>query len=289
MTAGTLTAIHVHPIKSCHRLELDRAEISTYGLAGDREWQVVGPDGSAITQRQHRQMATIAPELIDGGLRVTAPGQDLIEIARPPVNDRSAFALLGDEVQVGDGGDDAARWFTKVLGTDCRLVAITPATQRRVPLVKQQPVTFVDAGPVLVTNEASLVDLRGRANEPFGMERFRPNLVVDAGEPWVEDTWRSFSIGEARLDYLLAWPRCAVPQIDQDTSERHKEPAVALRAHRWCESAPDMPKGLRAALEGNALFGISCAVAPAGSTVSIGDPVEVIATAPPVIPAPAVG
>ena len=72
------------------------------------------------------------------------------------------------------------------------------------------------------------------ARKPFGIERFRPNLVVHTEQAWVEDTWRTFAVGAAELESLMPWPRCAVPQIDQDTAERGREPAVALRAHRWC-------------------------------------------------------
>jgi len=286
MTSGSLSAVYIHPIKSCRRIELDEVDLSATGLAGDREWQVVGADTSTLTQRQHRVLATVQPEPITGGLRISAPGRGSVEVERPQVNDQTVLALLGDHVAVGDAGDEAAGWFTDLVGEECRLVAMTPQTTRTIPLVRQQPITFVDAGPVLVTNTASLEDLRARAREPFGMERFRPNLVVDTAEPWVEDTWKSFDIGAAHLDLVLSWPRCTIPQIDQDTSERHKEPAVVLRAHRWCESVPHMPAGLRAVLEGNALFGIACAIGPEGAILRIGDTLTVHATTDPLIVPP---
>jgi len=286
MTSGSLSAIYIHPIKSCRRIELDQASVAATGLAGDREWQVVAADDSTLTQRQHRVLATVQPEPIEGGLRISAPGHGTVEVERPLGNDRTVLALAGDAVEVGDAGDAAATWFTALVGVDCRLVAVTDQTNRTIPLVKQQPITFVDAGPALVTNTASLQYLRHRAREPFEMERFRPNLVVDTDEPWVEDTWKSFDIGAAHLDLVLPWPRCTIPQIDQDTSERHKEPAVVLRAHRWCESVPHMPAGLRAVLEGNALFGIACAIGPEGSTVRLGDALTVHATTEPLIAPP---
>ena len=127
-------------------------------------------------------------------------------------------------MRAADAGDEAATWFSELLGNDCRLVAVTSETNRTIGLVKQQPVTFVDAGPVLVANTASHAFLEQRANEPFTIERFRPNLVVATDTPWIEDTWKTFAIGAAELTNLLSWPRCTVPQIDQDTGERAKEP-----------------------------------------------------------------
>ena len=229
MTVGSLTGIAIYPIKSCRRVELDRVELSETGLAGDREWQIVAADGTAITQRHNRVLATIEPVLMADGLRISAPGQRSIEVTRPPANDRSVFALLGDEVPVGDAGEVVAAWLTELLGKPSRLVALTRESDRRIDLVKAQAVTFVDAAPVLVTNAASLADLEARATASFGMERFRPNLVVDASAPWVEDTWTRLDVGGSRLRTLMSWPRCAIPQIDQDTAERSKEPALVLR------------------------------------------------------------
>ena len=275
MTVGSLTGIAIYPIKSCRRVELDRVELSETGLASDREWQIVAANGTAITQRHNRVLATIEPVLMADGLRISAPGQRSIEVTRPPANDRSVFALLGDEVPVGDAGEVVAAWLTELLGKPSRLVALTRESDRRIDLVKAQAVTFVDAAPVLVTNAASLADLEARATASFGMERFRPNLVVDASAPWVEDTWTRLDVGGSRLRTLMSWPRCAIPQIDQDTAERSKEPALVLRAHRWCHSAAGMPPGIRAMLEGNAMFGIACTIGDAGTFLEVGDPVVV--------------
>ena len=156
--------------------------------------------------------------------------------------DRKALAAVGYEVALEDrdGGDEAAGWFSAVTGTECRLVALCTPDARRLELVSAQAMSFADATPVLVANEASLRDLARRAVEPFGMDRFRANLVVDGVEPWDEDTWASFTIGEARLETVIPVPRCTVPQVDQDTGKRHKEPARALRAHRWCTGAPSL-------------------------------------------------
>ena len=71
----------------------------------------------------------------------------------------------------------------------------------------------------------SLPVVRGQAAEEFGMDRFRPNLVVSGTEPWEEDTWFGVRIGEAEgvrigdaeVRCVVPWPRCAIPQIDQTT------------------------------------------------------------------------
>ncbi|MPY92733.1 MAG: MOSC domain-containing protein [Acidimicrobiia bacterium] len=287
MSSGTLTAIHLHPVKSCRRVEVEHSTVSPCGLEGDREWQVFSEDGKVLTQRRHPLLALVQPTIIDGGLRLSAPGHGAVEAGRPERVDREVRALLGDEVAVGDGGDEAARWLTALTGTPCRLVALVTSDARRIDLVPSQPVSLADATPVLVANEASRRDLQRRAVEPFGMERFRPNLVLDGPEAWSEDTWTAFSIGAARLEGLVPMPRCAMPQVDQDTAERRKEPALALRAHRWCSEAPSLPERWRSYFRGQGLFGLGATIEPAGAVIRVGDPLAVQATTTPLIPPPA--
>jgi hypothetical protein len=71
-----------------------------------------------------------------------------------------------------------------------------------------------------------------------------------------------------------------VPQVDQETGDRHREPALVLKARRWCTSADELPELLRPVLEGNALFGVTAAATPAGVRIAVGDAVEVLETGP---------
>jgi uncharacterized protein YcbX len=142
---------------------------------------------------------------------------------------------------------------------------------------------FTDAAPLLVANQASLDWLVERSTEGFGMDRFRPNLVIAGAEPWAEDTWDRFEVGEAALRAVVPWPRCTIPQVDQQTAERHKEPAKVLKEHRWCTSAPSISGEFRDIVEGNGLFGVACTIGPSGHTITVGDPVTVVTSRTPVL------
>ena len=284
---GTLTAIHIYPVKSCRAVALDRAEVGSTGLRDDRLFQVIDAEGNPITQRQRPMLATVQPSFVDGGMRLEADGRSALDVAIPTVSDTTANSLLGVPVAAGDAGDAAAAWFTDLLGIPARLVAMTADSDYRLPIPGiDVALSWADASPVLVANTASLGWLNERAGEPFGMERFRPNLTVDAGEAWIEDTWRDFSIGAARFGLGLAWPRCAIPQIDQHDGSRHQEPAKVLKSHRWCSDASSADEALRPLFEGNALFGIGCSVRPVAAMIAVGDEVSVHDSGSPVIPAP---
>jgi uncharacterized protein YcbX len=297
-----IVAIHVHPVKSCHRVELDAAIVGEHGLVGDREWQLIDPGGGFLTQRAHPVLARVHPELTSSGIVLRCEGQPDLAVDRPPHVDTTAHTYTG-VVPVADAGDEAAAWFGRLIDAPCRLVAMTEGYERRfqipaaafpdstsafaaaVERSSATPLSLADGAQVLVINAASHRDLANHAVEPFGMERWRANVLVDGAEAWAEDTWRRLRVGEATLDIGLPWPRCAVPQVDQETGGRHREPAVVLKARRWCTSAAELPELLRPVLEGNALFGVTAAATPAGVGVAVGDAVEVLETGPALLPA----
>lgn len=297
MADGTLAAIHLHPIKSCGRVEVLSAIVAGHGLQGDRSWQVIDADAKPITQRQHPILATVRPELLEpsspnSGLRISADNRAPIEVApiTPDTPTIIAKTLFGVAIDAGDAGDEAADWFSDLLGQPVRLVGADPSRWRPLPErfdVFDQPVSFADAGPVLVATTASLDWLVERSSEPFTMPRFRPNLVVDTSRPWVEDTWHEFTIGDAALVQGLPWPRCAIPQIDQDTGARFSEPAKVLRRYRWCTSAPTVREAMRPIVEGNGLFGLACSIGAPGAVLTVGDELTVVSTREPVLAPPA--
>jgi uncharacterized protein len=274
---GEVSSLHVYPVKSCGRLDLTEIVVGPHGPLGDREWQVVDDSGQPVTQRQSPALARVRPTLADGALRLEAPGLPPIEVKRPEATDRTVTTVLGDEVRVADAGDDAASWFSTLTGTDCRLVAVARGYERRVAgLDAFGSLSLVDAAQVLLTSESSLQFLLDRSSEPFDMARFRPNVVVRGAPAWVEDRWRTVLIGDATLDIIVPWPRCAIPQVDQETAERHREPARVLKEHRWCGDASTAPEALRPFLAPHTLFGVGCSITPVGATVRVGDPVYLI-------------
>ena len=292
MTTGTVTSIHLYPVKSCRGIDVTEATVGSTGLVGDRRWQV-SSDGAPVTQRQKAKLATVETELLDGGLRLRAEGHGSVEVADPGPANAETRALTGIRTAVVDAGDEAAAWFAALLDDpDVRLHGL-PADGGCVTLPDEinlfdgDSIAFGDLAPVLVANTATLDWLVARADEPFGMDRFRANLVVATDEPFAEETWQRFSLGSAALRHGAAWPRCAVPQVDQITGERHKEPARVLAAYRKVLTAPEVPDALKPVMEGSAIFGVGCAIGPEGTVVRVGDPLAVAETRAPLLAPPA--
>lgn len=274
-----ISGLSIHPIKACGRVDVDRATVGPYGFVGDREWQLVDAAGAFVTQRKHPKLATVRPQLSAEGVVV-----DGLAIPRPTALDTTTPTYTGD-VPAGDAGDAAAEWFTRFLGEPVRMVGVTSGFERSFPpLFGERQMAFQDAAPILVVNAASHRFLAERAKEPFGIERWRANIVIDAPTPWVEDTWRMLRLGTTVVECMHPWPRCVVPQVDQDTGERHREPAVVLKEHRWCTELQGAEPILQAICNGNALFGMAASARPVGAEIAVGDDVEVLVTAPALLP-----
>ena len=289
MNGPIVTGIYLHPVKSCRRVAVDHAVVSRYGLEGDREWQVQGPAGQLMTQRKFPALARVQPVPIPGGLRLQADGMPDLDVERPVAVNSAGNTMTG-RVAVADAGDEAAAWLEQVLSIGCRLTTIASGYERRALIGGDDPfgqdVSFVDAAPLHLVSAASHRFLLAHAAEPFPIERFRPNLIVDGCEPWAEDTWRSLSIGDARIRVVLPWPRCTVPQVDQDSGQRRREPAVVLKRLRWCSDASSLAESLQPLIAGNALFGVAASIGPTGATITRGAPVDVLATGEPLLAAP---
>ena len=57
-----LTGIFVYPVKALRSVSVRQAEVQPAGLAGDRRWVIVGPDGRFLSQRSHPALARISAE-----------------------------------------------------------------------------------------------------------------------------------------------------------------------------------------------------------------------------------
>ncbi|GGP46932.1 MOSC domain-containing protein [Streptomyces abikoensis] len=278
MPRSVLSSVHFYPVKSMAGCAPGEAAVEPWGLAGDRRWMVVDPEHRMITQRQEPRLALAAAEpLPGGGVRLTAPGAEPLEVAVPAPADGPGGTVVAeifrDKVEAVPAGGAAEAWLTAFLGTGARLVHMDdPARRRPVDPDYARPgetVSFADGYPLLVATTASLRELnsliaRGdRADEgPLPMDRFRPNVVVDGTAPWAEDEWRRVRVGEVTFRAVKPCARCVVTTTDQRTAERGKEPLRTLARHHR--------------IDGKAVFGRNLIPEHTG-TVRVGDPVEILA------------
>ncbi|GAB7180365.1 hypothetical protein ATKI12_0196 [Kitasatospora sp. Ki12] len=225
---GRVERLRRYPVKSLLGEELDGAEVTGRGLAGDRERALLDLATGRVASAKH-------PRLWSGLLGYTAStGAD------------GGVAITGPD---GRAADEAE--LSEALGRKVALVAERPpgaTVERAVPeevlargIAAEVSFTvselgraapdggFFDFAPLhLITT--STLEATGSA-----AERYRPNLVIRTeGDGFVENAWvgRELAIGPTlRLRVLAPTPRCAVPTLRHGPLPRRTE-ALRIPAER---------------------------------------------------------
>jgi MOSC domain-containing protein len=198
---GRVVALRRYPVKSMAAEELDDAEVSWHGVAGDRRWAFIraGQVRSGfpwLTIRERPEMARYRPFYT--------------ERARP-----NAAATL---VRTPSGGE-----------LDVADPALAAELGPGVRVIKQDRGVF-DTMPLSLLTTQTLAGLGRLTGTELAAGRFRPNLLVDAAGPdFAEDAWvgRVLRIGGLRMRVDLRDQRCVMVTIDPVTL--HRDPAI-LRA-----------------------------------------------------------
>jgi len=183
-----------YPVKSLGGERLARVGCSERGIDQDRRWAVRGADGkfgSGKTTRRFRRM------------------HGLLALSARVGEDGTA------RIRFPDGADYSA--------TDPRAAArLSSVIGEPITLTEENDVSHFDDSPLHLVSTGSLrrlgteADLASRWGKT---QRFRPNLVLDAGdEPRIEDHWvgRRLRIGEVLVEVEKPTERCVMVTLGQD-------------------------------------------------------------------------
>ncbi|XP_051135925.1 uncharacterized protein LOC127254716 [Andrographis paniculata] len=295
LVAATVRSLIVYPIKSCQGISLRRVPISSTGFRWDRQWLVVNSKGRAYTQRVEPRLALVGVELPSEAfsenwkpdkssyLVIKAPGMsDLkVPLIRPTktVDGVSVWEWSGSAV---DEGAAAAEWFTSYLGKPSRLVRFNDASEVRnvdSNYAQGYKVMFADGYPFLLVSQGSMDALNSLLKEPVPVNRFRPNILVDGCEPFMEDVWAEIRINESTFRGVKLCSRCKVPTINQETAVAGPEPMETLLTFRSDKDLRQKNKSQK----GKMYFGQNMVCSDSlnkgtGKMIKVGDPVFVLRT-----------
>lgn len=246
----TLSALFVHPIKSCAGIAVRDSLLIETGLEFDRAWMVVDGRGEMLTQRELPRMALIQPTLRHHDVVLRAPGMLTLHLALDTVEERTRVRVWDDVIKAYDMGALAGQWLSDFLGRPgLRLVRFDPEEER---LSSRQWTgdieaqnTFTDGFPLLVVSMASLAELNRRlaaaGHDAVTMQRFRPNLVLDglagaALDAHAEDFVDTLEIdapeGPVVLKLVKPCSRCTIPDIDLLSAAQGHAVADTMSAYR---------------------------------------------------------
>ena len=204
--AIVVASLHIYPVKACGGLSVTEAVVTPRGFRHDRQWMFVDERGMFVAQRQGRGLGTpiasvclVRPTIADGTLTLTAPSMPPLTVALDGDDGVEIPVTIWDDRITGlDQGAEAEAWATEWLSRErpgrYRLVRM-PGDTRRAAKLGDAEVGFNDAYPFLVISTASLADLNARLAQPLPMNRFRPNIVLNAAAAYQEDRMDHFRIG----------------------------------------------------------------------------------------------
>jgi uncharacterized protein len=270
---GLVAGLWRYPVKSMMGEELNAAEVTNYGLLGDRKFAVVDPVTgkvagaknprkwgnffefrAAYVEPPHAGAKVSAVRLtLPDGTTVTSDQPDLAQVLSKALGREVAFAEAPGEDTTPAA--TAEEYWPDMEGLDYR----DTVTDWELP-----PGTFFDLAIVHLLTTATIDRLRGLYPQGrFEARRFRPNIVVATGpdeQGFVENDWigHQVAIGDqVRLQVTGPCPRCVMITLPQG----------------------DLPKDsgiLRTAAQHNQVNVGVYADVIAGGTIRRGDPVMLV-------------
>ena len=235
-----LSEIYVYPVKSLAGIRLHSSLLGGRGLEYDRRWMIVDAGGRFLSQRDHPTMALIGTAIQQNQLLLfdRRNPEDCIGISlgwteRP--TEKVRVQIWSSSVKAMRQEEEADKWLSAHIGHSVRLVQIPDTAKRSVDrryVPSGHYVRFADAFPFLLVGTASLQELNSKLEIPIGMDRFRPNLVIQNEQPFEEDNWEEIQIGGHVFRAVKHCARCVMVTIDQLSLEKHPEPLKALSQFR---------------------------------------------------------
>jgi uncharacterized protein YcbX len=182
-----VSEIRRYPVKSMAGESLPQVAVDERGLEGDRWYAVVDGDGK-LASGKHSNRFRRRDAVFDFAARTT-----------------------GDGVLVtGRGG----AWLAGEATLDATL---SDAMGDPVHVLAEAQTPHQDAGEVSLVGTASLDWCRAHLGVDADRRRIRPNLVVETGVPFVEETWSGeLTVGTARLRVARRIERCRMVDIAQE-------------------------------------------------------------------------
>ena len=234
----TVTALYIYPIKSLGGFSVDEATITTRGFEYDRRWMLIDLNGQFMTQREFHAMALLQTAIHPDGLYVyhkLHPEKNINISFLPASINRKKVTVWEDECEAWVYDDGINNWFSEMLETSCSLVYMPDETNRLVDrnyAIGNEITSFSDGYPFLIIGQASLDTLNEKLEQPLPINRFRPNIVFSAGEPYEEENWQHFTINQIDFYGVKTCSRCMITTIDQQTAIASKEPLKTLATYR---------------------------------------------------------
>ncbi|XP_026825788.1 molybdenum cofactor sulfurase isoform X2 [Ooceraea biroi] len=238
----TLRRLFIYPIKSCGAYEImDSWNLNAKGLEYDREWMIMTPSGTCLTQKHQVNVCLLKPVILRQQkiMKLTYPGMPAIDIPLENTYEASRehpicqSRVCESRVQGIDCGSEASEWLSLALGKpNLRLIRQNRGRQKKGG--DKAELSFSSQAQYLLINEASVSWLSDRVSSDSdfkrdtAVHRFRGNIVIRGNDAFDEMQWKHVHIGNSNFKVNGLCTRCQMICIDQTTGEKTVEPLRTL-------------------------------------------------------------
>lgn len=233
---GSVAALWRYPVKSMLGEELDAAEVSSGGLAGDRAYALIDRAGGTVASAKHPrkwpELFAFRANLVGSppgervpAVRIALPNGTIVGSEQPDVHERLSAALKREVTLQGiDRSAPLASPHLRTVAAEEHWPDLDGLAHRNTVTTFDLPAgTFFDSAVVHLLTTATL-DRMGELypGGQFDARRFRPNIVVKTADDrprFAEDAWvgRTLLIGETiRLSITRSCARCVMTTLPQD-------------------------------------------------------------------------
>ncbi len=223
-----ISQLFVYPIKSCTGVSVTDFQLDAKGPLLDRRWMLVDKyTGIFLSQRKIPQMTLISTRIEGGKVWASQSFDASIDqnLCLPREGKLIDIKVWSDNVSGYDCGDEAASWFSQLLGHDCRLVyqGDCERSADEEYAEKGTAVGFADGFPLLVVAQSSIDALSAACSDAeITATNFRPNIVVENTPVFAENSWLALTAQSLEMTVVKPCQRCVIPTINPKTAEREK-------------------------------------------------------------------
>ena len=232
-STATIEAIRRYPLKGFRGQGLESARLRVgAGIPFDRHFGIVSGNrpedpgaGKWVPSRAFVQ-TTVYENLLKFDCSFDESTQTL-SLARPDGTEVQSFS--DDETGLKQSSEQIRNWFDHGPHGSVRIVA------------QSQSAGFWDYpdSAVSIVNLATVRRLEEMAGQALDPRRFRANIHVDTGLPWIEFAWPSLILqcGTAKLRVIRPISRCAATSVDPASGDRDFDMPALLQSrfgHVFC-------------------------------------------------------
>lgn len=224
---GRIRSLWRYPVKSFRGEQIDEADVTSAGVAGDRAYAVRDREtGRVLSAKRWARLFECAaryPKGPETPPEITMP--DGTTIAAPAAAP-ALSAWLDRDVEVVRAEPGVMSLFEIAIQTIDEIESGVDQLAIDAGDYPCPPGGFFDAAPLHVMTTATLAAMHGLyPGGRFDVRRFRPNLLVDTGDATgcVEEGWvgRTLAIGgQARASILMSTIRCVMTTLPQEDLPR---------------------------------------------------------------------